>query len=300
MQDQIAVSHILSLYTKRDIIPVTLESVMDQEGGLSREIILVDDNSRDDTVKVADRATVKFPNVRLITNTDNKGPSVRLNQGAKTAIGKYLHFLDHDDILPVNAIRMMYDVLERTGADFVYGKWEKTDKKPVQLLGRRTDEVFNYTVSEDPLDTILSGRFKRMCLLVRRDVFEKAGGFDPEIFIQDESLPLRLAAAAKKMVVLDAVVNLVPTGDGNLSDNKTQLNHDRFLAYYNFYKDHKDFRVYRRAVSAAWKQRRTEPNAYRSRAFFDYLLSRATKCQSQRTLDRLRNYITSHTNVRKP
>lgn len=296
----IHISHIVSLYTKRDVIPVTLESIKNQEGGLEREIILVDDNSKDDTVKVADRVTVNFPKVRIITNEDNKGPSVRLNQGAKVALGKYLHFLDHDDVLPTDAIKIMYDALEETRADIVYGRWEITDKKPIELLGRKTEGSMTYTISNKPLDTVLDGRFKRMCVMVKKDVFEAAGGFDPEIFIQDESLPLRLAAAANKLVVIDAIVNLVPKGENNLSENKTQLNHDRFMAYYNFYKKHKDIRVYRRAISAAWKQRRKQQGAYTSSIFFNYLISRYSPKQNPKLLERMRTYITSQPGVLRP
>ena len=290
------ISHIVSLYTKRNIIPTTLKSIMEQEGGLQRELILMDDNSKDDTVEVARQATSSFPHVQIVTHTDNKGPSVRLNEGAAVAKGEYLHFLDHDDILPANAIKLMYELLQTTGADLVYGKWNITGKTPEELLGTRTDDAPNYTVSDKPLDVILAGKYKRMCVLVKREVFEKAGGFDPEVFIQDESLPLRLAAVAKKIVVTDAFVNLVPKGEGNLSDDKTQLNHDRFMAYYNFYKRHKDLRVYRRAVSAGWKQRRQMssryfPKTYLNWIFISYVLSCASEAQDQKLLEDLHGYF---------
>lgn len=295
------VSHIISLYTKSDVIPHTLRSVMEQEGDFQRELILVDDNSKDDTVEVARRVTSNF-STTVITNSNNKGPSVRLNQGAKLAKGKYLHFLDHDDILPANATKVMYDILEKTGADFIYGRWEITSKTPQELIGTKTDEKASYKISNNPLDTILNGKFKRMCILVRRDVFEKAGGFDENIFIQDENLPLRLALVAKNMVVFDGVVNLVPKGEGNLSDNKSQLNHDRFLAYYNIYNKCKDFRVYKRAISAVWKQKRQSkcPLKFCSWQFINYITAFAIKKPSAKTLQKSKAYFDYIEGVLKP
>ena len=218
---------------------------------------------------------------------------MRLNQGAKLATGKYLHFLDHDDILPANTAQFLHNVLEESGADFVYGTWQKTNATAEELLGTKVTENLNYEIYENPLETVLSGRFKRMCVLVKREVFERAGGFDENVFIQDESLPLMLAAASSKMAVTNAVVNLVPKGDGNLSDNKTQLNHDRFMAYYNFYQKNKHEKVFKRAVSAGWKEKR----AHKEYSFLPKYLC-AGLLNKQKTLADLNNYFSKKSVLR--
>lgn len=288
----IDVSHVISMYTKRDGIIPTLRSIIEQDGDLKREIILIDDNSKDDTIEVAKQVTKNFPIVTILSHTDNKGPSVRLNEGAEIARGKYLHFFDHDDIFPQNGAQTMFSILESSHADFIYGKWEITEQKAEELLGKKISFPPLYTISENPLETILNGRFKRMCTLVNREFFLKSGGFDNEVFIQDESLPLRLAKDAKKMAVLDAVVSWVPKREGNLSDDKTQLNHDRFMAYYNFYKNNKNKEVFQRALSAAWKQKRAE-NDYS--IFPLYMLSKALPftINKEKELDKLHKYFES-------
>lgn len=260
------ISHIVSMYSREDVIPTTITSLIQQEGALDRELILVDDNSTDNTVQVISEHTRLYPYTTIIENNgSNKGPSYRLNQGAKLAKGKYLHFLDHDDILPANAAEIMFNILEETDADFVYGGWEITDKKPEELLTRKIEDPKpHFHISEKPLETMMNGKFIRMCVMVKRKYFEKCGGFDESIFIQDENLPLRLALGGGKMAVLAATVNLVPVNEKNLSDDKTQLNHDRFMAYYNVLKTNppkekplKDELV-KRALSCGWKQFRQE------------------------------------------
>src|SRR5690606_28743726 len=87
-------------------------------------------------------------------------------------------------------------------------------------------------MSDHPLQMVLTGRFLRMQFMARRDTYLKAGGADERVFIQDESIPLRLAAQAKRWLKLHDTVMYVPHIEGALSRNVSQLNHDRFLAHY--------------------------------------------------------------------
>lgn len=301
----IDISHIIPVYTKRDYLPDTIHSLLHQDTSLSREFIFVDDCSKDDSVDVIKQCTQGLSNVHIITNKDNKGPSVRLNQGVLAAQGTYLHFLDHDDIVPKNGIAFLHKTLTANNGDFIYGTWKKTGLPAKELLDWTILDPFTVAISDNPIETVLNGRFKRMCTLTTRKLFLTAGGCDERIFIQDESLPLRLAFAAKKMIVTDAVVNLVPIELGNLSQNKTQLNHDRFLAYYYALADHTETPeqtrklLYRRAVSAAWKwQRDSSALSFLSPLFLRYLYTQQfNDTPNQNVLDQLYRSFCILTNV---
>jgi hypothetical protein len=104
--------------------------------------------------------------------------------------------------------------------------------------------------------------FVRMGLACTRDLLLRAGGADPRIFIQDESLPLRLACHAGRLIDWTAVVLLMPdrgAGASRISSDKTQLHHDAFLAFAHALEDlgpaHPKVApvLYARAVSAFWK-----------------------------------------------
>ena len=110
----------------------------------------------------------------------------------------------------------------------------------------------------------------------------RANGADERIFIQDESLPLRLAAYSRKYLKLKAPVMFIPLIEGQLSGNRAQLTHDRFLAHYYMLQDYPALSpltralLFQRCVSAAWKQAQQQGvSAYFSRAFSDYVLSQA-------------------------
>src|SRR3546814_20810470 len=79
-----------------------------------------------------------------------------------------------------------------------------------------------------------------MSWLVETALFRAAGGCDPLLFIQDESLSLRLAARARRMIDLRATTGYAPAAATRLSTNKVQQHHDRFFAAYNMLRDRPD------------------------------------------------------------
>ena len=73
-----------------------------------------------------------------------------------------------------------------------------------------------------------------MGFLVHKSLWLKSGGVDERVFIQDMSLPIRLAANASSLVYVNSVVYcLRDESDSNLSNNTNQQHHDRYLTYLN-------------------------------------------------------------------
>jgi len=301
------ISHIVTVFNKQDYLKDTIASLLNQEGSFTREFIFVDDVSTDRSLEVIEECTRGMPHVSIIRNQENKGPSVRLNQGAALAKGKYLHFLDSDDIVPKNAIRIMYETLQKTGADMLYGKWKRAHRKGSELLAETIPEPVKFQAHDKPLLAILQGHFTHMCTLVSKEVFDAAGGCDERIFIQDESLPIRLASESKRFVAIDAYVNLVPLVEGQLSHNKPQEHHDRFLAYYYMLKDKRPkshilaSKLYARALASTWKEYRKMGGL----ALFSPLLIQygfAKHCYgppSYRTLEKLKTFFASRPGIRR-
>jgi glycosyltransferase involved in cell wall biosynthesis len=278
------ISVVVTVFNKAKYLPATIRSLTEQEGDLAVEYIFVDDVSTDDSVSVVERCTAGIPFVTIIKNSDNQGPSIRINQGVRLARGKYVLCFDSDDILAANALKIMSDALEANDADVVYGNWSKTEEVGEALLGKRILADACIDVSDKPLEMVLTGRFLRMQFMAKRETYLVAGGADERVFIQDESLPLRMAAHAKRWLKLHDTVMYVPHIEGALSRNVSQLNHDRFLAHYYLIKDYpllpeNERRLaFKRAVSAGWKQIRHERGvlAFMHWIFRAYVKSRGT------------------------
>ncbi len=73
------------------------------------EVIIVDNNSQDDTVKIIEQ----FGFVQLIKNDTNLGFSKGNNIGAKKAQGDFLFFLNHDAKVENNGIKILLEYLEK-------------------------------------------------------------------------------------------------------------------------------------------------------------------------------------------
>lgn len=285
------ISYVITVYNKEPYVGDTATSLLRQEGGIPSEYIFVDDMSADRSLDAIAEATGGCPNVTIVRNGQNAGPSMRVNQGARLARGKYLQFIDSDDVLAANASALMLSLMERHDADVIYGRWEKTGMESASLLGRRVPDDSPYQVSGTPLSFVLERSICRMVQMARRETFVGSGGCDERIFIQDESLALRLARVARRFILLDAPVVLVPRVEGELSSNVSQLNHDRFLANLNLLLDFPEIdaadrrRLYRRCVSAFWKQHRFMKGGWRaaySPVFLRYLRSKLARVEPDR------------------
>src|SRR5579884_1190607 len=96
---EITVSYVVTVYNKEPYVGTTVRSLLEQDGPQKAEYIFVDDVSTDRSVQVIEEATRGRPDVTIIKNTVNAGPSVRLNQGARLARGQYLQCFDSDDVM---------------------------------------------------------------------------------------------------------------------------------------------------------------------------------------------------------
>lgn len=302
------ISIVVTVFNKAPYLPATIRSLTEQEGRLPVEYIFVDDVSSDDSIAVIEKATQGIANVTIIKNSDNQGPSIRINQGARLAQGKYILCFDSDDILAANALKVMSELLDKHEADAIYGEWSKTSETGEALLGKKIMPPAPVEVSDKPLEMVLTGRFLRMQFMARRETFLVSGGADERVFIQDETPPLRMAAHARRWIKLHDTVMYVPKIEGALSRNVSQLNHDRFLAHYYLLKDYPQLSehvrqlLYKRAVSAGWKQIRHERGwlALSHWVFRAYIRSRAANAAvRQDVLEHLYQHMEKLTNVRR-
>lgn len=256
------VSFILPVYNKAAALPYFFASLLAQQGQFSGEVIFIDDASTDSSRSVLDGFAAKHDFVRVIANDTNAGPAIRLNQGAAQAQGKYLALFDCDELLAPDAVTVMLDLARDHDADMVHGKGRKTDVPIEQARAGMIGSNIDVKTFDDVLGRILGRGMVRMTWLVERILFEQAGGCDPDVFIQDESLPLRLSLRARRVIDADMVVTTIPDAGNHLSANKMQQHHDRFLTYANFLRAHPEIapdkrrKIFGKCISAARKAKR--------------------------------------------
>ncbi|MDR1694966.1 MAG: glycosyltransferase family 2 protein [Lactobacillaceae bacterium] len=304
---EIDVSFVMSVYNKEYYLPHVLKALINQTGVKNPEFIFVDDVSSDKSIDIIKDMTKGLNNVTLKINEKNMGISPTVNKAIMLAKGKWVRMLDSDDIFPLDSTEKMIELAEKHNADIVYGNFKKTGKKAEELTNIYMDKDFDYKYSGDTLMTILNGRFTRMGQLIKREVLHKAKGADERVFIQDETIPLRVGIHGSGVIKIHSEVVLVPEEIGNFSGNKTQLNADRFLAYYHTIKDNQNLppkalkRMYQKAVSAYWKEVKTTAKLpYFTGAFWNYLENKMFRQKPNiKYLEKMKKYFDKKTNFRR-
>lgn len=124
--NQKLVSIIVSVYNIEDYLPHCLKSIEEQTYN-ELEIILVDDGSTDQSGSICDDFAKKDSRCRVIHQT-NQGAGIARNNGKKTAEGNYLFFMDGDDYMHKDTIRIMYEAINANEEyDIAVIDWKRTD-----------------------------------------------------------------------------------------------------------------------------------------------------------------------------
>ncbi len=119
------ISVIIVTWNSADEIVKCVNSVIEASKGLNTELIIIDNNSADNSFELVNKFT--FPEINAVKNSENLGYTKAVNQGIKLSNGKYVLLLNPDTVLNDNSIRVMYDFLE---ANPVYGACAPLMKNP--------------------------------------------------------------------------------------------------------------------------------------------------------------------------
>ena len=107
-EDKPLVSIIVPIYNVEKYLSACMESIVNQTYS-NIEIILVNDGSTDKSFEIANQFLNQCDNVILI-NQSNKGVSVARNKGLEIAKGEWIVFVDSDDIISLDFVKIMLRV----------------------------------------------------------------------------------------------------------------------------------------------------------------------------------------------
>jgi glycosyltransferase involved in cell wall biosynthesis len=131
------VSVVVPVYNVEPYLEQCLDSILNQSYG-NLEVILVNDGSTDASQKIINKFKKKESRIRAITQ-QNMGLNMARAAGVKIASGQYITFVDSDDIVDENYIKILYECLVRNDVDIsIVGLSNFTDIKDIWEVDDRS------------------------------------------------------------------------------------------------------------------------------------------------------------------
>lgn len=150
------------------------------------EIIIVDNGSSDGTIEHLRDHIKANKNVRVISNSTNRGFAGGNNQGIKLARGEYILLLNNDTVVTEGWLGRMLNIFNRYPKTGIVGPMSNNVNGP-QLVTKADYKNFGELVDfaarrmkENDGSSLLAYRVVGFCLLVRREVIDNIGGLDEQ------------------------------------------------------------------------------------------------------------------------
>lgn len=158
------VSIITPCHNAAPFIRQTIDSVLQQDYD-NWEMLISDDNSSDETVRIVQQYVEKDPRIRLFESSQKSGsPASPRNNSIDHATGKYIAFLDSDDIWLPTKLSEQVAFAEENNYPLVYSYYEK-----ISHSGERSNRLIKTDKAYDYHKIIQTDGVPWLTLMVRRD-----------------------------------------------------------------------------------------------------------------------------------
>lgn len=182
------VSVLMTSYNREKYIAESIESVLRSTYD-NFELIIVDNCSNDKTVEIVKQYALKHNRIRVYVNSENIGQFRNRNLVATYAKGKYLKYLDSDDVLYPTGLEVLVGIMEQF-PEAGYGQsLRHPDKSRPCPFVLSSEDTFAYHYET------ASGIFDNAPLesIIKKEAFEKVNGFDIDAICGDFAFWLKIA-----------------------------------------------------------------------------------------------------------
>ena len=145
------ISIIIPFYNAEKYLERCIKSVLDALEGIQGEILLVNNNSTDNSLKIAQKYQNLSSSTIKLLSCPTAGAAAARNLGVKKAKGSYIWFIDADDYIDKTAVAKLLEKAHKTSADIVMMGAKKLHR----------DGAFSYLSAVDANRTDFRSRFVR-------------------------------------------------------------------------------------------------------------------------------------------
>lgn len=190
----------------RKVFLKTIDSIKSQSIGFENiEVIIVDDNSNDNTKKFLNEIENSYDNLKVIYLEENSGsPSKPRSVGIKEASSDYIMFLDQDDTLTTYSCEVLFNVISNKNADVVSSNYIiKSDKEYVAFKEEEKYKEFNPRHSLKKFQK----QYAPWARIFRKRILENIN-FPEGILLEDSFLNFKVFTEADKVIYLNDFYSL--------------------------------------------------------------------------------------------
>ena len=194
------ISVIVPIYNVEAYLVECIESILNQTY-YRIEVILIDDGSTDSSGKICDYIAKKDRRVKVI-HKENGGLSSARNAGIKTAIGEYITFIDSDDVVSTNMIKLLVENISDCDMSMCRNIKFKTQipkiKQETKVKIIRRKKYFKLLL-QNPDYVVVWGK------LYKRELFKDLRFLEGIVHEDEEFMPRLIAKIKKVSVILQAL-----------------------------------------------------------------------------------------------
>lgn len=229
---------IVPFYNVESYIADCLESIYAQDRPENEyEVICVDDYSPDGSKAIVEEYQKKYSNLQLIEHEVNKGLGGARNTGLKNAKGKFVWFVDSDDMIKNEEISLLYKHLKVENVDVLLFNYER-----VNQIGIKNGDgiVFNDSVvcsGREFVDSFFGSTFIHhlgyvwRCIYKTEYLLQNKFFFPENTYWEDTVFFPKTLLFAKEVVSLKNVFYKYRVNDDSISGKNNQFKADRFYQF---------------------------------------------------------------------
>ena len=226
----ISVSVIIPYYKKKKFIQATLDSALNQSFK-AFEIILIYDDEDNTDLKLIRHLKKKDKRIKLIINKKNLGAGYSRNLGIKKAKGKYIAFLDSDDIWLKDKLKSQIEFMKKNKSIFSSTSYEIINEKNKFISNRITEDTLMFK------DLVKSCDIGLSTVIIEKKVFNKQIKFPDLKTKEDYVLWLKILQKKNcKVFGLKKILTRWRSTENSLSSNFFQKIKDGYKVYNHYLK----------------------------------------------------------------
>lgn len=214
-ESKIVFSVIMPVYNRSLTISKAIDSVLNQSF-LNFELLIINDGSTDNTLTVIN--AFDDSRIKILNMPTNLGAAAARNYGIKSALGKYVSFLDSDDTFETDFLKVSYETMKQTD-DRVGFMWTGLNRIEKKIIKK---ECWKPTFDKNSYFTFLSSLHigTNSGITIKKEVFVKCGYFNEKLeAAEDTDFFLRISQNYDYVFTTKYVMNVYRDGNDRLSKN---------------------------------------------------------------------------------